>query len=140
MEQRYQPEVDGWKLLRTEGFFSTIGALWSRPLDQSWEYGLHVEAHHENPLGIAHGGMLVTLMDQAISMIAWSASGRKPCATIQLDTHFLAPAKAGDFIVARAEVTRQSATLVFLRGALIVRDREILTAQGLMKIVQRSSD
>lgn len=140
MVQRYKPEADGWKQLRTEGFMSTVGPLWSRQDGQSWEHGMHVEPQHQNPLGIAHGGMLVTFIDQAISMIAWNAAGRRPCATIQLDTHFLASAKSGDFIVARAAVTRQSATLIFLRGVLIVQDREIMTAQGLMKIIQRSSD
>ena len=140
MVQLYKPQEDGWKTLNTEGFVSTIGPVWSRPVGQSWEYGMLVEPRHENPLGIAHGGMLVTFIDQAISMIAWTASGRKPCATIQLDTHFLAPAKAGNFIVARATVTRQSATLIFLRGTLSIQDHDILTAQGLMKIVQRSSD
>lgn len=139
MLQTFNPQEHGWKLLRTEGFFSTIGPLWARTIGESWEYGLHVEPHHENPLGIAHGGMLVTLMDQAISMIAWSATGRKPCATVQLDTHFLASAKAGDFVVAQAEVSRMSASLVFMRGTLRVEEREIMSAQGMMKIILRSS-
>lgn len=139
MLQTFNPQEHGWKLLKTEGFFSTIGPLWTRPLGERWEYGLQIEPHHENPLGIAHGGMLVTLMDQAISMIAWSATGRKPCATVQLDTHFLASAKAGDFVVAHAEVTRMSTSLVFMRGVLRVEEREIMTAQGMMKIIQRSS-
>lgn len=136
----FNPQEEGWKECRIEGFFSTIGPLWARQTDKAWEYGLQVEPRHENPLGIAHGGMLVSLMDQAISMVAWSASGRKPCATVQLDTHFLAPAKAGDFIVAQATVTRMSASLVFMRGVLRVAEREIMTAQGMMKIIQRSSD
>jgi uncharacterized protein (TIGR00369 family) len=140
MPQPFNPQEHGWKLLRTEGFFSTIGPLWSRPLGERWEYGLHIEPRHENPLGIAHGGMLVTFMDQAISMIAWSATGRIPCATVQLDTHFLASAKAGDFVVAQAEVTRTSTSLVFMRGVLRVDEREIMSAQGMMKIMRRSSD
>ena len=140
MHQPFNPQENGWKLLGTEGFFSTIGPLWSRPIGERWEYGLHIAPHHENPLGIAHGGMLVTFMDQAISMIAWSATGRIPCATVQLDTHFLASAKAGDFVVAHADVTRMSTSLVFMRGVLRVGEREIMSAQGIMKIMRRSSD
>ena len=140
MNQIFNLQEQGWKLLTTEGFFSTIGPLWSRQVDETWEYGLHVEPHHTNPLGIAHGGMLMTLMDQAISMIAWSEAGRKPCATVQLDSHFLSPAKAGDFIVARTEVSRKSMSLIFMRGVLRVDEKEIMTAQGMMKILHRSSD
>lgn len=140
MSHKFNPQENGWKALQLEGFISTIGPLWARKHHESWEYGLHVEPQHQNPLGIAHGGMLVTMMDQALSMIAWSATGRKPCATVQLDTHFLVPAKAGDFIVAHAEITRSTSSLIFMRGELSVEDREIMTAQGMMKIINRSSD
>ena len=54
MLQTFDPQEHGWKLFRTEGFFSTIGPLWTRPLGESWEYGLQIEPRHENPLGIAH--------------------------------------------------------------------------------------
>jgi hypothetical protein len=43
-------------------------------------------------------------------------------------------------VVARVQVTRKSVSLIFLRGTLCVEDREIMTAQGLMKIVRRSTD
>jgi len=140
MSEPFNPEQAGWKACRTEGFFSTIGILWSKKNTASWDYGLLLAPQHENPLGIAHGGVLMTFMDQAVSMVAWSEADRQPCATVQLDTHFLAPAKAGEFVVARVQVTRKSASLIFLRGALCVEDREIMTAQGLMKIVRRSTD
>ncbi len=140
MSEPFNPEHAGWKACRTEGFYSTIGTLWSKKNAASWDYGLLLAPQHENSLGIAHGGVLMTFMDQAISMIAWSEADRQPSATVQLDTHFLAPAKAGEFVVARVQVTRKSASLIFLRGTLCVEDREIMTAQGLMKIVRRSTD
>jgi uncharacterized protein (TIGR00369 family) len=140
MSQTFNPNENGWKNIQIEGYFSMIGPLWARRNGEGWEYGLQVEPQHENPLGIAHGGMLVSLMDQAMSMMAWSATGRQPCATVQLDTHFLAPAKAGDFIVAQPEVTRMSSSLVFMRGILRVEDREIMSGQGMMKIIHRSFD
>jgi len=140
MKKPFNPEEAGWKACRTEGFYSTVGTLWTKKKAETWEYGLQLESRHENPLGIAHGGVLVTFMDQAVSMIAWSEADRMPSATVQLDSHFLAPAKAGDFVVARVEVTRKSASLIFLRGTLSVEERAIMTAQGLMKIVRRSTD
>jgi len=140
MSQPFKPADHGWNAIQTAGFFSTIGSLWSRQTQDRWEYGLVIEPQHENPLGITHGGMLMTLMDQAMSIVAWYNAERQPCATIQLDTHFLAPSKAGDFVVARVEVTRKSASLIFLRCVLTVDEREIMTGQGLMKVVRRSTD
>lgn len=140
MSQPFKPEDHGWNAIRTAGFFSTVGSLWARQTQDRWEYGFVIEPKHENPLGITHGGMLMTLMDQAVSIVAWHNAERQPCATIQLDTHFLAPSKAGDFVIARVEVTRKSASLIFLRCVLTVDEREIMTGQGLMKIVRRSTD
>lgn len=128
------PLEEGWKQLSVKGYFSTIGPLWSRRTEDSWEYGLSVETQHQNGIGIAHGGMLVTFMDQAMSLIAWNAAGRQPCATIQLDTHFVSPARAGDFLVANIEMIRQTTSLIFLRGTLSVKGECIMSAQGVMKI------
>lgn len=139
MSKPFNPEEAGWKAFRTDGFFSTLGILWSKKNAKAWDYGLLIEPQHENPLGIVHGGVLMTFMDQAISLIAWSEMQCKPCATVQLDSHFLSPAKAGDFVVAHVEVTRKSSSLIFLRGTLRVGESQIMTAQGLMKSVSRST-
>jgi len=140
MDIPFNPIDEGWKQLNVKGYFSSVGPLWSRKTADSWEYGMSVETQHLNGIGVAHGGMLVTLMDQAISLIAWDAAGRAPCATIQLDTHFVASAIAGNFIVAHAEVTRQASTLIFLRGTLSVGDQLIMTAQGLMKVKSQKNE
>ncbi len=133
----FNPIDDGWKQLHVEGYFSSVGPLWSRRTLESWEYGLQVESRHHNGIGIAHGGMLVTFMDQAISLIAWNAVQRIPCATVQLDTHFVASARAGDFVVATAEVMRQTSSLLFMRGQLKVGEHTVMTAQGMMKILRQ---
>jgi len=132
----FDPAEQGWKALKSKGFFAGVGPLWSRRLDEGWEYGLLVEPRHENGVGVVHGGMLVTLLDQAISMVAWAANEQQPCTTIHLDTHFVAPSVAGDFIVARGEVARKTSSLIFLRGALTVNDKQIMYGQGIMKILR----
>lgn len=133
----FDPAEHGWKTLKSRGFFAEVGPLWSKRVDEQWEYGLLVEPRHENGVGVVHGGMLVTLLDQAISMIAWAANAQQPCTTIHLDTHFVTPSVAGDFIVARAEVVRKTSSLIFLRGALSVDDSQVMYGQGIMKILHK---
>ncbi|MCX7222017.1 MAG: PaaI family thioesterase [Burkholderiales bacterium] len=132
----YDPAEHGWKTLNSKGFFAEVGPLWSRRLNEGWEYGLLVEPRHENGVGVVHGGMLVTLLDQAISLVAWAANEQQPCTTIHLDTHFVAPSVAGDFIIARGEVARKTSSLIFLRGTLMVNDKQIMYGQGIMKILR----
>ncbi len=132
----FDPASQGWKTLKSKGFFAEVGPLWSRRQGDSWEYGLLVEPRHENGVGVVHGGMLVTLLDQAVSLVAWAANEQQPCTTIHLDTHFVAPSVAGDFIVARGEVARKTSSLIFLRGTLSVNEKQIMYGQGIMKILR----
>ena len=133
----FDPAEHGWKALKSKGFFAEVGPLWSKRHDEGWEYGLLVEPRHENGVGVVHGGMLVTLLDQAISLVAWAANAQQPCTTIHLDTHFVAPSVAGDFIVARGEVARKTSSLIFLRGTLSVNDQQVMYGQGIMKILHK---
>ncbi len=134
----FDPAQDGWKARTLPGFFGTVGPLWTKRGAQGWEYALLAEERHHNPAGIVHGGMLCTLLDHALSAIGWEANERKPCITIAFDVQFLAPARAGDFVVARGQITRQTSSLVFMRGSLTVRDATIVTASAILK-VQRSA-
>jgi acyl-coenzyme A thioesterase PaaI-like protein len=68
-------------------------------------------------------------------MAVWESAGRKPCTTVQLNTHFIAPARIGDFVESRAEVMRATRTVVFVRGMLVVGDRTIVSADGVWKIL-----
>ena len=124
----------GWKARELPGFFGQIGPLWTRKEPEAWAYGVLAEDRHTNPAGIVHGGLLATLLDHALSAIAWEANARKACITVALDAHFLAPARPGEFIEARGRIVRQSSSLVFMQGSLTVQDRIVATASAILKI------
>jgi uncharacterized protein (TIGR00369 family) len=108
MTMKKDPALDGWKPRALSGFVELVGPLWTRKEDEAWSYGLLAEAKHTNAVGIVHGGVLTTLLDHALSAIAWEANERKPCVTVALDVHFLEAVRPGDLIVARG---RSSARL-----------------------------
>jgi uncharacterized protein (TIGR00369 family) len=128
------PALEGWKPRTLPGFFDLVGPLWTKKEGDSWAYGIVAEDKHINPAGIVHGGMLATLLDHALSAIAWEANDRKPCITIALDVHFLAPARPGQFVAARGRIVRQASSLVFMQGNLTVDGDEIATASAILKI------
>src|SRR5258708_265509 len=121
----FDPAAAGWKPLRDKGFTEHIGPIWSRRDNGEWVYGLLVEAKHLNGRGVIHGGMIMSFADEALSMWVWEAAERKRCATIQLDTHFLASVRPGEFVEARGEVTRRTRSVLFVRGTLKVAGREV---------------
>lgn len=124
----------GWKQRELPGFAGRLGPIWTLREDAGWAYGVLATADHLNPAGAVHGGALSALMDHALSAIAWQEMQRKPCVTVQLDVQFLSPAREGDFLVARGQLSRATGSLAFMRGD--VRVGEIAVAQGsaVMKI------
>ena len=128
-----QLEAQHWKQRELPGFMGVAGPLWSRREGGSWAYGLLLAHSHLNPAGVAHGGALLTLIDHVMSTVAWEASGRTPCLTLQLDTQLLAPARAGQFVEARARVVRRTHSLLFMQGSVTLDDAPILVAQAILK-------
>lgn len=125
----------GWKKRSLGGFIDCAGPLWTCKEEAGWAYGILAEDRHLNPARMVHGGLLETLMDHALSSIAWEASGRRKCVTLQMAMHFLAPASTGMFIEARGRVIHDTASTLFMQGMLTVDSRPVMSAQALMKIL-----
>jgi uncharacterized protein (TIGR00369 family) len=129
------PALEGWKPRVLPGFFGLVGPLWTKKEGEGWAYAFVAEDKHANPAGIVHGGMLSTLLDHTLSVIAWEANERKHCITVALDVHFLAPARAGDLVAGRGRIVRKTSSLVFTQGSLTVQQQEIATGSSILKIV-----
>lgn len=128
-------EAGDWKRRNAGPFMDMIGPLWARLEEGCWTYGLIAHDHHLNPAKVVHGGVLQSLIDHALSAIAWEAVGRKPCMTVQTDMQFLSAAKSNEFIIARGVEVRRTRSLIFMRGQLDVNDEQVLSAQSIFKIV-----
>ena len=134
MSAPIDPRDEGWTPRTLPGFAGLVGPLWTRREGDDWAYAILVEDRHQNPAGVAHGGLVSTLADHALSAIAWEANARKPCITIALDVRFLAPARAGELLVARGQVVRQTGSLAFLEGRVTVGDRDVATASAILSV------
>jgi acyl-coenzyme A thioesterase PaaI-like protein len=92
------------------------------------------------PPGVVHGGVLMAFADHGLSFVAWEAAERAPCTTIQLNTHFLAAIRPGEFIELHAEVTRRTRALVFVRGVIVARHadkvREVGAVDGIWRVLR----
>jgi len=132
-------EASGWKRLRNAGPFTELTSeIWRRGDATATEYGLLTEKKHLNSAGTVHGGFLVTLIDQFISIEAWKAVNRKPMATIQLDTHFVGAVRQGEWLVGRAIVEQQTRSMVFLSAQLSTVQGPVARAQGIMKLLTKT--
>ncbi len=124
-----------WKRKEMPGIPASMEALWTQKTEFGFRYALQVGERHANAQGAIHGGVLMTFLDHALSLKAWEAVGRKPCSTIQLDSHFLKAVKPGEFIELQAEVLKQGKSLVFMRGVLVVDDKPVMEGKGVWSVL-----
>ena len=129
------PIAAGWKQRDLAGFIGSVGPLWTKKEDDVWAYAIVSKPEHTNPAGIVHGGLLMTLLDHALSAIAWEDAGRRPCVTVQIDVRFLAAVPPDRLVEARGRVVRRTTTLSFTEGNLTVDGEVVATASAILKIV-----
>jgi acyl-CoA thioesterase len=63
--------------------------------DGEAEIRLPLQEHHFNPGGIAHGGVIASLLDSVIGLALRTKIGQASHVTVQLDIHYLAAARGG---------------------------------------------
>ena len=69
--------------------------------------------------GVAAGGVLATLLDEAMAhAIIPTLAGDRRCATVELSTRYLAPVKKGQRLTAEARVVKAGKRIVFVEGSV----------------------
>ena len=97
--------------------------------------GFRVQPHMCNPADGLHGGMMMTVADLVGTMGGGTLVGlRKFLPTVSMTFDFVAPARVGDWVEGRAEVVRQTRTLLFTAIYLTVGEEKILRASQVAKI------
>jgi uncharacterized protein (TIGR00369 family) len=123
---------DGFTVFPHQGpFLEHIGPIHVREDADGPVLGLRAEERHANHRGTVQGGLLATFADFTLGRaIAADAEDGRERATVNLGVDYLAPAKPGDWIEARAEVDRVGGTLSFANCTLTAGDRVIARARS----------
>lgn len=129
-----------WREIRGEGFNRTVGPIrFCRAGDNQWQAALTIEDRHVNTGGVAHGGVLLTLADVAMGAASFAAGGGRPCATIELGSHFLAGTKEGQIALAVSRQTRGVRDLSFMECEIWAGGRQVMKASGIWKYLSSRS-
>jgi acyl-CoA thioesterase len=99
---------------------------------------LDLAPRHLNSWSVAHGGVLMTLLD-----LAMAAAGRSldPAAgsgvTVEMKTSFVQPANAGTRLIASAHAFHRSGTMAFCDGEVRDTDERLIAkAMGTFKYLK----
>ena len=98
----------------TEGTYAVTGGMRLAELGDGWARGeLQLEERHRNPMGIVHGGVYCTMMDQVAGTAACTRGSI--CRTVNCEVRFLAPAQ-GDHLTSHAEAVRMGRSIAVIRA------------------------
>lgn len=125
-----------WTRREMKGIPASMEALWTQKTDSGWQYGVQLGPRHANAQGFVHGGVMMSFMDHALSLLVWEASERAFCNTIQLDNHFLSAVKPPAFLHLDGEITRAGRKLIFARGVLRWGENAVMEATGVWSVTR----
>ncbi len=125
-----------WTRREMKGIPASLGALWTKRDGDGFRYAIQLDQSHCNAQGMIHGGVLMTFVDHALSLMIWEASGRAMCSTVHLDSHFLKAVRAPAFVELDGKILKQGKSTAFARGTLRVDGVDVMEAAGVWTIVQ----
>ena len=127
---------DGFRELRvSDDFVGLIGPLWFKAEGDNLRVGLPLEPRHGNPMGWAHGGLLVTVADMVMGAGSGHATGiRWPHPTVSLSTEFVRGAKLGQWLEGTARIARRTVNFCFCSCDLVCGGEIVLVASGVFKV------
>lgn len=69
-------------------------------------------------VGMVHGGMLATMLDEGMARCCFAALPNKIGVTASLTVNYRAPSPAGSFVVLKAEVVKTEGRKVWVKGRI----------------------
>ena len=120
------------------GFLDRGGPYWLGQADGRTIVGLRIDEGHLNYQDVAHGGVLTTFADVALSFALFSSEHPPlPVATATLTVNFLGAARLGDWLEAEARIDRIGKRLGYASGAIRCGDEVVATMSGVFSILRR---
>jgi uncharacterized protein (TIGR00369 family) len=98
---RHSPLTDPWE------------PIYSKRTADAVIIGLRLAAPHTNSRGLAHGGLLTSLADNAMGLSCGLKLGGARLVTVSLSIDFIGPAQVGQWLAVETEIIKTGGTLCF---------------------------
>lgn len=122
---RKSPLTDPWEPLYSK-----------RDEDGGFAIGLFVDTPHSNARGLAHGGLISALADNAMGLACVIASGGTGGAvTVQLSTDFVGSARAGQWLEIAARPVKLGRTLSFAEARISADGELVARASAVFRML-----
>jgi uncharacterized protein (TIGR00369 family) len=110
--------------------------LYSKRTENAVIVGLRVAKPHTNSRGVAHGGLIATLADNAMAYSCKQLTGWASwLATISLSVDFVGTAEIGQWLTVESEVIKTGSTICFAHSLIKANDVIIARANATFRVV-----
>ena len=128
--------TDDWTELVDDGFIGLVGPIiFAKPVDGVHRFRFTAERKHKNRSGFVQGGMLMTFADRCLGNTARAERPTRSQATMQFNIHFIRPVRIGETVEMRCVVVKETRTVCFTEGKILVGDEIVANVQGVWKII-----
>lgn len=129
------PAPPGYSALREiEGYVALSGPYFcAKNIKGDFTYGFQSDDRHGNPNGVLHGAAIVTFVDTILGHTVVATTGHR-CATIALDSQFVAAIRTGQWIDGRTRIRKLTKTLAFLDAEASSGETLLLTATAIFRL------
>lgn len=108
---------------------------WLRPVVISAEHGelvfsYVVRKEMTNPMGILHGGVTASIIDDLIGATVYTLGLKDSFTTINNSIDYFATAKEGDLIVAKTAIVKRGRSIINLQCEITLPSKDRLIAKG----------
>lgn len=120
---------------RPTPFDELMGMEFMVAADGAAEVRLEVTPGHRNGRGVAHGGVVASLLDSSLgAAVVSTLAPQEWCGTLELSIQFRNPARHGP-LVGRGRVERRGRRIAFAAGEVIdARGKVVAAAHGVWTI------
>ncbi len=85
-----------------------------------------VEKYMLNPIGIMHGGIMATILDEVMGAASFTLGRPNGFATINMNVDYLNPAKAGETVIGEGTIIRAGKTVLHVKAELYSTENKLL--------------
>jgi len=105
--------------LPASGYLEANGPFFGKRAGDQVVIGLRIESRHCNSIGIAHGGMILTLADVLLTVGSnVRARTSRFLPTLNITCDFIGSAKQGDWVEGRIELLKATGSHLFSQALL----------------------
>jgi uncharacterized protein (TIGR00369 family) len=112
--------------------------IYSKQTAEAVIMGLRLDTPHTNSRGLAHGGLMTALTDNAMGLsCARKLGGGARLVTVSLSIDFIAPAQVGQWLAIETDVIKVGGTLCFAQCFVTADGANCARASGTFHVVKK---